>query len=295
MRKKIRIFFEKFIFWFKIQKCLIVLSNYLENGFYNIQKEGKVFIIEKGGPLFFVFSPHKLSNYSHCKMITTYYEGKYIFHVGDNVYSFYAKKAPWKKYFQNMEEHLDEFSYPFNRVYSLDYKNRMKIEPFIEHSDSFNMTHEEYGVYLLELGVSAKKKLIPYYKTFFPKSSDIPKEAVFYTQHGDAYDRNILFTKTGPIFIDLDDVGLYPAFFDFFRFAITDIAILKSFLNGNYNDYFCRMFETNDVSNLEKYKDYYFALFIIIFPNIIEEEIINLFPQNYIYTKTAHLNKKNNL
>lgn len=293
VRKKIRIFFEKFIFWFEIQKCLLVLSKYLENGFYNIRKEGKVLIIEKGRPLFLVFSLHKLSNYSHCKMITTHFEGKYVFHVGDNVYSFYAKKSPWKKYFQNMEEHLDEFSYPFNRVYSLDYKNRMKIEPFIEHSDSFNMTHEEYGVYLLELGVFAKKKLIT--KSYFPKNSDILKEAVFYTQHGDAYDRNVLFTKNGPVFIDLDDIGLYPAFFDFFRFAITDISILKSFLNGKYNDYFCRVLALNDDSHLEKYKDYYFALFIILFPNIIEEEIIKLFPQNYIFTKTAHLNKKNNM
>ena len=121
------------------------------------------------------------------------------------------------------------------------------------------------------------------------------KEAVFYTQHGDAYDRNVLFTKNGPVFIDLDDIGLYPAFFDFFRFAITDISILKSFLNGKYNDYFCRVLGINDDSHLEKYKDYYFALFIILFPNIIEEEIIKLFPQNYIFTKTAHLNKKNNM
>lgn len=287
MKKKLCILKDKITLYFKVYRYLLLLAPYFENGFYSLCKNGKSFYIKKGArPMFLLFCARKKDSVvSAARLLITYTERKFIFFAGDRCFAFYDKKSNWKKCFSNMQAFASKISYPVNTYIELNAKHRLKIDRFI--SSAKQLSNKSYCTLLLELGARAEK-IADYHDDRYPPFADKPN-TLSYIQHGDANIGNALTVNGNPVFIDLDDINIYPALFDYFRFIITEKPLLQDFIAGKHDREIARVLNisTTNKDELNAQKDYYFSLFICIFPNSIGE-LINCFPKNYEKTLKAY-------
>lgn len=126
------------------------------------------------------------------------------------------------------------------------------------------------------------KQFIEYYfkhinsKLFANKRVDmngIKKEIVFYPQHGDCYSKNIFWNGSEPTLIDLDDVDLYPLFYDVFYHVIASKheAAFKFFRNENFQTSVRRIFA--DKTNASDIVDLYLGAYVYFWVNKMERKM----------------------
>lgn len=283
--------FRKLSLFLKIFSYLRHLFPLLENGFYSIKRTGKIYLITKTklSP-FFVFSMTKESHtFINCVLHITYFQNKFLFKIGEHLYSFYDKKSQWKKYFDNMEKFTSQINYPVND-FNLCRKWRMKDELFVESET--DLDYRDKLLFILDLAINADKierDSLEY--DFLREESNV----IFYCQHGDAHIKNILKSNGKYVFIDLDDIEVYPALFDFFRLSIGDKKSLKEFINGSYDFEVCQVIGIEYNSDLIKQKkDLYFSLFILYFPDDISG-LLDDIPLDYRLTRKAFEYKRNEI
>lgn len=195
---------------FKRASFVLRNGNYClrENRFYLVQKNNKIhclkilvrskeknpYLLDEG---IFKITPYKIL-FMDDKMVFTFVNGKDRFHAIKENINHYSSKLPYKtmsaSYITNRHLIIS------NVVKGVQYSDDEHLLMLIDH-------------YLREIKITFldKKQL---------DMSGISKDVLFYPQHGDCHSKNIFWNSQIPTLIDLDDVDLYPLFYDVFYYII---------------------------------------------------------------------------
>ena len=262
-------FFKRFISHFQRLKGFKFASYVLTNGVFKL--DSKSF---KKIQSFNLFSNYPV--FTLCKNSSLVTNGNY--HIGmykttvigtDYTYYCYRKKKRYLETKGIIERFASKIPYNLCDVFYSD-KNKMMYSPTVKGEQFFDRDHyEKMTNYLLE----SYKKLIITNRDI--KINNDVIHVPYCIQHGDCHLGNIFWTNDEPLFIDLDDMGNYPLFYDFFYFLIryhkndlTNVFLLESLkkrINNALHD--CGLESINNPV------DYFLSLFILHWANNVDKRM----------------------
>lgn len=265
----IKNYFFKLKQYINIRKAFKSLSFVLENGMYCIEGESFFLIKDNGSHHRFSF---KIKSKDKCMAllkegsfkITPY---KYLL-LGESVVCTVVRG---KERFNCIQEKLTSYrnQLPYRTMECKFVNKRNLIISNVITGKQFNDdAHLE--------------QFIEYYfkhidsKFFVNKRIDmngIKKEVVFYPQHGDCYSKNIFWSDLEPTLIDIDDVDLYPLFYDVFYHLIASKheAAFKFFRNENFQTSIRKIFA--DKTNVSDIVDLYLGAYVYFWVNKMERKM----------------------
>lgn len=122
--------------------------------------------------------------------------------LGDVLYSFCLDKSIYERNKRNYLQISDFFPYPFAKTLSFDDDKQLICVEYVV-GKTFNDREHLIRWAKCVLNDSCKAK------------SETRNGVTYYIQHGDAWYQNIIwYSETDFKFIDLDNIGMWPAFYD---------------------------------------------------------------------------------
>ena len=208
--------FLKIHYYLDIRKALKSLSFVLENGRYYIEGN-KLYRCEPDSSHY----KHIFKIRSKDKYLVVLKEGvfkitpyKYLLLNNDMVFTVVRGNKRYAHIREKLDSYLDKIPYKTMACKFIDKYSLIVSDVVVGNQyddDAHLQQFIDYYFKHLDLSHIERKKV--------DMSSKV-EEVIFYPQHGDCYCKNIFWRNGEPILIDLDDVDLYPLFYDIFYHVI---------------------------------------------------------------------------
>ena len=281
--------------YFSLYRRLVLIREYIPNGFYYFRKNG----YRKGikMPLFFVISlkkakfvldPHFIS------IVETKFSNKITFVSNNYVLSYFKEPKKFSNSVNNYKQYKNLIGYKINPILDINYSKRFIITAFINGVEGdINKKIEA----LFEWNSRSKTKTMNYNynKNIMDAFNDLKIDNIIsYIQHGDFRSTNSLIEENVNklICIDCDDLGYYPALFDFFWLVAWKPNCFHEFLNGKFDHNINKVLNLSGGGINSKDKDKYLAAFIVCakyfgMGHHLGVDVIKIIPNKYLLSKKA--------
>lgn len=199
-----------------LKECI---KHHVSNGLFLIEK-GHFFKLSilsfftnlyKLHKYYLIFSKNKRFNYENGKLI--FGSKKLCFLADDRAFVFYLDKKDFNRAINIMESNYYQIKYPLFEVLHID-QETFSFETELVDKKRDYIDDDYYRISALLLNES-----------FLPDTQGKLKVGnrivLSYLQHGDCHYNNFMLTSNdyGFTVIDIDDIGVFPAFYDFFYFC----------------------------------------------------------------------------
>lgn len=255
----------------KRKKILSAFKHFLQNGFYFFDGRDARrtdFSFRNLKNIFLVFSFKK---YNDTVNSANFLRGTYkiCFSNGKNLVSWCNNQDVYNMNKNNYLNFSKIIPFPFAKEFLFFDRKKLIVSEYVDGQTKSDRNH---------LILWAKKVLYYSKKGIF----DLRNGVVYYPQHGDSWYNNIIWTSENDFkYIDLDRIGMWPAFYDvIYGFVVAFKEKAIDFIESELLDDMGALFESFLIQFSKYTIDIYFSEFIKIWEKrdrVLAEKMINPF------------------